>query len=90
MTSIRRAGIALAVIAGLIGAYGLVDRIERDTEARIALASAYRDSCLPKPGETTVVISDGRTVHCRTYSTKSVQRGFSPSLVSVAAVEVAP
>lgn len=86
----RRAGIALAIVAGLIGTYGLVDKIEQDTEARIALASAYRESCLPKPGEKTVVISDGRTAHCRTYQARSLERGFAPKLVSSASVEVSP
>lgn len=81
---------AVGAVLIWLAAQALVQTIEADTEARIAQAGAYRDGCLPAPGETAVVVSDGRTARCRIYSNKSPHRGMVPQLVSAAAVEVMP
>ena len=88
----RRAAYTAMVIGLLLVAYNIVDRIERSTEARIAAAEAYRDGCLPGPGETAIIVGDGRRARCRIYSTRSLSPGMAPRLVSAAAVqiEVAP
>lgn len=84
----------LAYTAGVIGAiliaYNVAERIDRQAEARIALAESYREGCLPASGETAVIVSDGRMARCRIYRSASVSTGMAPVLVSVAAVEVAP
>lgn len=79
-----------AVVGAILAAYHIVDRIEQHTEAVIAQERSFREGCLPRPGETAVITSNGRTAHCRTYTTPSLSPGMARQLVSVAAVEVAP
>lgn len=86
----RQAAYSAMVIGLLLIAYNVVDRVEQNTEARLAQAEAYREGCLPGPGETARITSNGRTAHCRIYSTPSLATGMAPQLVSVAAVEVTP
>lgn len=77
-----------ALLALLFAAYAGVEALHQRTEARLQLADAYREGCLPGPGETARITSDGRTAQCRIYSTASLTRGMAPRLVSAAAVEV--
>ena len=86
----RQIAYAAMVIGAILVAYNVVDRIEQHTEARIAQASAYREGCLPAAGETAIIVSNGRTARCRTYTTPSLSTGMAPQLVSAAAVEVQP
>lgn len=82
----------LAMVAGLTGliltAYGMADAVDRHTEARLELAQAFKDGCLPKAGETAIIVSDGRVARCRILSTRSVSPGFAPRLVSAAVVDL--
>lgn len=87
MKNIAYASMLLAVI---FIAYNITDRIEQATEARIALADAFREGCMPQPGETSIIVSDGRTARCRIFSTPSTSQGMAPRLVSAAVVEVTP
>lgn len=82
--------LAITLVAALLGIMGMVDAIEQNTEARIAVASAFREGCLPDPGETAVIISDGRRAKCRIYTTASRSLGMAPKLISVAAVDLVP
>lgn len=83
-----------AWVAGLadliLTAYGMVDAIGRHAEARIELAQAFRDGCLPRAGETAIIVSDGRVARCRIISTASSSPGMAPRLISAAAIEVMP
>lgn len=86
----RRATYTAMVIGLLLVAYNIVDRIHQHTEAVIAQERSFREGCMPRPGETAVITSNGRTAHCRTYTTPSLSPGMARQLVSVAAVEVMP
>lgn len=81
---------SLGIIAILFLAYAAVEAIDASTEARIELAQAYRDGCLPGPGETAMIVSDGRTAQCRIYTTASLTTGRAPQILSVAAVQLHP
>ena len=87
MKNIAYASMLLAVI---FIAYNITDRIEQATEARIALASASRDGCLPAAGPPAVTVSNGRVAHCRILSSASTSPGMAPQLFSAAVVEVTP
>lgn len=86
----RSIAFSAMVIGAILIAYNVVDRIEQATEARIALANAFREGCLPQAGETSIIVSDGRTARCVTYSSTSLTRGLAPRIISAAAVEVLP
>lgn len=81
--------VALLLVV-IIAAQGVVERIERDTELRLALAGAYREGCLPAPGETAIVTRDGGRADCRIFASASLAPGMAPRLLNVAAVEVEP
>lgn len=84
----KAAAYALAAVLFWLGAQGLVQLVEDNTEARLAQAEAYREGCLPQPGETAWIVSNGHTAHCRIYSSPSLHRGMAPHLISAAAVDV--
>ena len=86
----RQAAYSAMVIGVIFIAYHIVDRVEQATEARIALADAFREGCMPQAGETPIIVSDGRTARCRIFSTASTSTGLAPRIVSAAAVEVMP
>ena len=86
----RRIAYTALLIGLILIAYNVVDRIEQYTEARLAQAEAYRDGCLPRPGETAIITSNGRTARCLTYTTPSLSPGMDRKLVSAAVVEVTP
>lgn len=81
---------AAMVIAVILIAYNIVDRIEQATEARLAQAEAYREGCLPRAGETAIITSNGRAARCHTYTTPSLSPGMARHLVNAAVVEVTP
>ncbi len=83
---IPRCAVPLVVIALVLGAYGLVDRIERDQEHRLSYRAWVADACTPAPGETVIAKHDGKKLHCTIYST--VERGLVPIVVSAAVMEV--
>lgn len=84
----------LAYTAGVIGAiliaYNVAERMDRHTEARLALAESYREGCLPANGETAVIVSNGQRASCRIYRSVSTSPGMAQVLVSAATVEVMP
>jgi len=86
----RQIAYSAAVIGVVMIAYHVVDRIEQHTEAVIAHERSFREGCLPRAGETSVITSDGRTARCLTYTTPSLSPGMARQLVSAAAIEVTP
>lgn len=83
----RQIAYAAMVIAVILIAYNIVDRVEQATEARIAAAESFEKGCLPRAGETAIVVSNGRQVRCITYTTPSLSPGMAKHLVSSAVVE---
>jgi len=81
-------GATFGLLVFLLAAYASVEALHERNESRLQLAEAYREGCLPGPGETARITSDGHTAQCRIYSTASLTRGMAPRLVSAAAVEV--
>lgn len=77
---------ALALVALILGALGLVDRLDRDTEDRLQYRQWVADACTPAPGEMAVAEHDGKRLHCIIYSRNA--RGFAPVVVSAAVMEV--
>ena len=81
-------GGALALIALILGAQGLADRIERETEAKIAYRQWVAGACTPSPHQTAVATHDGRKLGCTIYSRSSI--GYAREVVSVAVLELQP
>ena len=82
----KHAAIIASIIAGVLGAYGLVDAIERDTEARLAYSADLRAGCIPtRAGENAIIINDGMQLRCRIYS--DAGGAMVPKLVSAAVLE---
>lgn len=79
-------GGALALVILILGAQGLVERIERDTEDRIAYRQWVADACTPAAGESAVAINDGRRIRCTIYSRAGY--GLATEVVSAAVMEV--
>lgn len=78
-------GGAVAVVALVLLAQGLLDRLERQTDERIAYRSWIADACTPSPGETSVATHDGKRLHCTIYA--QTAKGFAPVVVSAAVME---
>lgn len=79
-------GAALLVVL-ILGAQGLSDRIERETEARIAYRQWVADACTPRrAGQTAVATHDGQRLSCTIYSRTSI--GYAREVVSAAVAEV--
>lgn len=81
-------GAALALIVLILGAQGLSDRIERETEARIDYRRWVTDACTPSAGQTAVTTHTGRQLSCTIYSRTGI--GYAREVVSVAVLEVQP
>lgn len=81
---------AAMLVAVILIAYNIVDRIEQNTEAKIAAAESFEKGCMPGAGETSIIVSNGRSARCRIYSSASTSTGMAPRLVSAAVVEVNP
>jgi hypothetical protein len=79
-------GGALALIVLVLGAQGFVDRMERDTEDRLAYRQWVADACTPAAGESAVAINDGRRIRCTIYSRAGY--GLATEVVSAAVMEV--
>lgn len=76
-----------AALATVLGAYGLVERLERDAEARIEFLHIVDEKCIPlRDGENTIAIRNGNTVQCRVYIRNTP--GMARVLVSAAVMEV--
>ncbi len=86
----RQAAYSAMVIGVILIAYNIVDRIEQNTEAKIAAAESFEKGCMPSAGETSIIVSNGRSARCRIYSSASTSTGMAPRLVSAAVVEVNP
>lgn len=87
---IKNIAYACMLLGVILIAYNITDRIEQATEAHIALASAFREGCMPAAGQTAIIVSNGRVAHCRILSSASTSPGMAPRLISAAAVEVTP
>lgn len=80
-------GAAAGLVALVLGTQGLLDRIERDTEDRIAYRQWVRDACVPaRARESAIAVHDGKRLHCTVYS--NYERGMAPIVVSAAVMEV--
>jgi hypothetical protein len=83
---LRTLGAALALVALILGAQGLLDRIARDTEDRLAYRQWVADACTPGTNESAVAINDGKRIRCTIYS--RVGYGLATEVVSAAVMEV--
>lgn len=73
----------------ILVAHGVVDRVDRHTEAQIAAARAEAvDGCWPAAGQTAIITSNGRSARCRILSTPSTSPGMAPRLISAAVVDL--
>lgn len=84
---------AMAVVCAiglLVAVLGLADAIDRHGDAQADLAGALRESCIPKAGETAIIVSNGRTARCRILSTASTSTGMAPQVLSAAVIELMP
>lgn len=79
-------GGALALVILILGSIGLLDRLERDTEDRLAYRQWVADACTPNPGESAVAIHDGKRLRCTIYSQRGY--GLATEVVSAAVMEV--
>jgi hypothetical protein len=78
--------ISLLGIVILLGIYGLIDHIERNTEASLAYASWVRDACIPaRKGERAIAVHEGSRMSCTIYS--EYYRGMQPVVLSAAVME---
>jgi hypothetical protein len=83
--NLKALGGAAALIALILGAQGFLDRIERDTEDRLAYQRWVADACTPKAGESAIAIHDGRRLRCTIYS--QVGYGLASIVVSATVME---
>lgn len=79
-------GGAALLVALILGAQGLADRIEREADARIEYRRWVEDACTPSAGQTAVTTHDGKVLSCTIYSRTSI--GYAREVVSVAVLEV--
>lgn len=77
---------AAALVALILGAQGLLDRLERDHEDRLSYRAWVADACTPKRGETAVAEHDGQRLRCTIYVRNA--KGFAPVVVSAAVMEM--
>lgn len=78
---------AAGLVALILGAQGLVDRLERDHEDRLAYRQWVADACTPAaPDQTAIVKRDGPRLRCSIFI--RAEHGLAPQLISVAVMEV--
>lgn len=78
---------ALALIALILGVQGLLDRLERDTEARIEFLRIVDEKCIPlRKNESAIATHDGARVRCQVYARTGL--GMVPKLVSAAVMDM--
>jgi hypothetical protein len=86
MTTIRNATLGALLTLVILGAYGLVDRLERDQEDRLQYRAWIADACTPGTGETVIARNQNGKLHCTIYS--HVGYGIAPIVVSAAVMEL--
>lgn len=79
-------GGALALVILILGTIGLLDRLERDTEDRLAYRQWVADACIPGTGESAIAVHDGKRLRCTIYSQRGY--GLATEVVSAAVMEV--
>ena len=79
-------GGALGLVVLILAAQGLSDRIERETDARIAYRQWVADACTPSANQTAVATHDGQRLQCVIYSRATP--GLAREVVSAAVAEV--
>jgi hypothetical protein len=79
-------GGALALVILILGSIGLLDRLERDTEDRLAYRQWVADACIPSRGESAIAINEGGKLKCTIYSQRGY--GLATEVVSAAVMEV--
>lgn len=84
--NLKALGGAAALIALILGAQGFLDRIERDTEDRLAYRQWVADACIPSRGESAIAINEGGKLKCTIYSQRGY--GLATEVVSAAVMEV--
>jgi hypothetical protein len=87
MKALHTLALTAAAMIVIFGAYGLVDKIDRDADARADYKRWTQEACLPiLPGESALIVSDGRQMRCRIY--RNATPGMAPVIVSAAVMEV--
>ncbi len=81
-----RCALPIALITLILGAYGLVDRLDQDYDDRLNYRQWVADACTPSPGETVIARHEEGKLHCTIYSRNT--RGFVPVVVSAAVMDV--
>lgn len=82
----KTVGAALALVVLVLGAQGVLDRIERDTEDRLAYRQWVADACMPGTGQTAIAINHGGKLQCTIYS--RIGYGLATEVASAAVMEV--
>ena len=77
---------ALALLVLILGAQGLVDWNERETEDRLSYRQWVADACTPNEGETAIARRENGKLTCTIYARYS--RGMTPLIVSAAVMEL--
>ena len=78
---------ALALVVMILAALGLVDRIERDTEARLEFLRIADEKCIPMTrGEIGIATHTGRQMRCEVWA--NATPGMARRLVSAAVMDV--
>lgn len=86
MKLLHTIALAAAFLVLTMGAWGIVDKIDQDADARHEYKRWVNESCLPvMPGESAVIVSDGKQMRCRIYTNNT--RGMVPMVVSSAVME---
>lgn len=86
MITIRNTALGALVAMLIIGAYGLVDHIERATEDRLAYRQWVADACLPRDGQTAIAINTDGKLRCTVYN--RLGYGLATDVASSAVMEV--
>lgn len=78
-------GGALALVVLILGTQGLVDRLDREEDARVAYRRWIADACTPAANQTAIAINNGRRVECTIYSRTGI--GWAREVVSAAVMD---
>jgi hypothetical protein len=85
--------LGIGLVALIIGAQGLADRIDRHTDEQIRLQKDIADyrrwvaeACTPGPDEKAVAEREGKKLHCTIYTNTGY--GMAPVVVSAAVMEI--
>lgn len=78
---------AVVAIVGILGVQGLLDRLEQDTEARLAFLRAVDEKCIPlQDGQSAIAVRHRSIVRCHVYTNNSP--GLARQLISSAVMDV--